>query len=242
MGLMQFLLLMFTFWSRPFLSPRSLLSTLQILLTCILQHIFRLHDLSTFIVSDRHSRFTFVFFQRVFDRLGVCLNPIPTRGGGALCPYWYTSWNISRTPRATDIKFADKFWKQKYIFQPPPPTLAYYSNVQSWRMFFEKHISAVFMQKHTGAGRFFFCFFHEVCPKCRPWNSAWWRARVLVTIFVSHPFRASTGFTALLSSWHQEGCHSIWFFISFQKRYLCCLSTRGPRFSILNRDSPSKTW
>ena len=72
----------------------------------------------------------------------VHFNPIPTRGGGHIVPPpppRYTSSNISGTPWATDLKLSDNLnelnWKTKIIFQPPPPTLGYHSNVQSWRMF-----------------------------------------------------------------------------------------------------------
>ena len=65
-------------------------------------------------------------------------------------PPRYTSSNISRTPWATDLKLSDNLneltFEAKTIFQPPPPTLRYHSNVQSLCMFLNSTVSAVFMQ------------------------------------------------------------------------------------------------
>ena len=79
-------------------------------------------------------------------------------GGGTLCPPppppRYTSSNISGTPWATDLKLSDNLndlnWKiKKIIFQPPPPTLGYHSNVQSWRMFLKSAFRQFLMPKLT---------------------------------------------------------------------------------------------
>ena len=80
---------------------------------------------------------------------GLTLSQPGGGGGGGHCalpPPKYISSNISRTPWATDLKLSDNLndliFNTKIIFQPPPPTLGYHSDVQSWRMFLKTHISS----------------------------------------------------------------------------------------------------
>ena len=53
---------------------------------------------------------------------------------------------------------------------------------------------------------------------------------VLVTIFVSHSFSCFNDLNPLLSPWHQEWRHSIWFFISVQKTLLTDCTILWRRF------------
>ena len=108
-------------------------------------------------------------------------------------PPRYTSSNISGTPWATDLKLSDNLnelnWKIKIYFQPPPPTLGYHSNVQSWRMFLKSAFRQFSCQSLPELD--VFCYSHKEWPNC----SLLWKFGlnipqdgVLVTVFVSHSF------------------------------------------------------
>ena len=76
-----------------------------------------------------------------------------------------------------------------------------------------------------------FCYSHEEWPNC----SLLWKFGlnisqdgVLVTVSFRTLFRASTTLKwAILSPWQREWCHSIWFFISFQKMLVLLTFNKG---------------
>ena len=82
----------------------------------------------------------------------------------------------------------------------------------------------------------FSCYFHEECQHV-VWRvnlglifrlmASWWQLSFRTL------FRSSTTLNwTVPAPWQQEWVHSIWIFISFQKKVLCCLLTRGTRFLI----------
>ena len=64
---------------------------------------------------------------------------------------------------------------------------------------------------------------------------------VLVTIFLSHSFSRFNDLK-LLSPWYQEWCHSIWFFISFQKKFLLLTFNKGNKVFDLWITIPSQKY
>ena len=85
------------------------------------------------------------------------LNPITTKGGYIAQPpppppHACTSSNISRTLGAKDLKLSDNLNElviKPKIFQPPPPTIGYHSNVQSCRIFLKTYFGSL----HASAPR-----------------------------------------------------------------------------------------
>ena len=167
------------------------------------------------------------------EKVGPVVPPPP--------PPPYTSSNISRTPWATDLKLydivmelifnkKDTEWVLKKIsFQPPPPTLGYHSNVQSWRMFLKTHFGS--FRAKDPQNSTLFCYSHEECPKC----SLLWKFGldipldgVLVTVFVSHSFSCfidhKLGNTISMAPWMVS--FELVFMI-FQKKLLLLTFNKG---------------
>ena len=109
---------------------------------------------------------------------------------------------------------------------------------------FERHISAVFMQKLTALH--FWCCFHEECPKCNPL----WNFRLdspldgnLVTIFVSNSLQCFNNlkFGNTMSMETRMVSFDLVFYKFLEKlRILLLTFNWGTRFLILTRDSESK--
>ena len=180
------------------------------------------------------------------------LNPIPTGGGGDICPpppTRHTSSNISRTPCAADLKFSNNLneliFKTKITFQLRLSTLGYHSKVQSWLMFLDNTFNTfntfAVSCKRLPNSEFIAISIKSVRNRVCCGNfglifgmmASWWQFSFRTL------FRASTTLNwAMLSPWHQEWFHLIWFFISFQKKLLLLTFNKGTRFW----DSQSKIW
>ena len=166
--------------------------------------------------------------------------PLPPPPPPTPTPTRHTSSNISRTPGATDFILSDNL--NKLICKTK--TCCSTTSTNQWlpqqrpklMHVFEKHTSAVSMQKLTRTQRFRAVSMKSVSNVvcCRNLGlivrlmASWWQFSFL------HLFRASTTLNrAILFSWQQEWCHSIWLFISFlEKSYFCWLSTWATRFLV----------
>ena len=186
----------------------------------------------------------------MFNNDKQLFNPNPTRGGGGghCAPPpppspRYTSSNISRTPCATDLKLSDNlneliFKTQNYSSTDSAHPWLPQQSPESTHVF-EKHISAVFMQKLRNR---LFCFFHEEHPKC----SLLWKFGlgipfdgVVVTIFVSHSISCfndlKLGNTITMAP-RKVSFNLV--FINFQKKVTFVDFQRGEQgFWFLNRGS-----
>ena len=139
----------------------------------------------------------FAMFCRLFNchwhvHHSVLHNPIQPRGGGE-CILPHSQVHFLKYLKNCFSYGLETFWKFKWtnfqskIFQPPPPTLGYHSNVQSWRTFLKTHFGNFHAKAHQNST--LVCYFHEECPKC----SLLWKFGLLIppdgalaTTFVSH--------------------------------------------------------
>ena len=134
-----------------------------------------------------------------------------------------------------------QFSKLKNIFQPPPPTLRYHSNAQSWRMFLTTGMSAVFMQKLPRTRSLFAVSMKSVLNGvcCGTLGLDIPLDGVLVTIFASHPFSCFNDLKLDNTIAMTPRKVSFDFFCcKFLKKYLCWLLTKGARFLMFEEGFP----
>ena len=104
----------------------------------------------------------------------------------------------------------------------------------------EQHISAVFVQKASQNSKFFW-YFHEECSKwsmLRKFRLDIPLDGILVTIFVSHSFRASTNYTITMAP--RMASINLVFRNLSEKVTLLDFQQGAQGFWFLNRDSQSK--